>query len=199
MARRMLTEDEMAAKVAKMKATKAANKAKALETLGISTERKKVRKKRIMTAEQKAAAVERLAKARANRGPAKNSQVDETVRNLPEDNPLSMKNVRSWIKENKEMLSAIKIFRDSKESKERSKFQQVQTYVANLEAYLRNGVYLDNFYGSQMQHRITHRVVVMAYNSDGTPKRTVGYVYPDCGLYTKEMADEDNASTKVFN
>lgn len=199
MARRMLTEDEMAAKVAKMKATKAANKAKALETLGISTERKKVRKKRIMTAEQKAAAVERLAKARANRGPAKNSQVDETVRNLPEDNPLSMKNVRSWIKENKEMLSAIKIFRDSKESKERSKFQQVQTYVANLEAYLRNGVYLDNFYGSQMQHRITHRVVVMAYNSDGTPKRTVGYVYPDCGLYTKEMADEDNARTKVFN
>lgn len=199
MARRMLTEEEMAAKVAKMKATKAANKAKALETLGISTERKKVRKKRSMTAEQKAAAVERLAKARANRGPAKNSQVDETVRNLPEDNPLSMKNVRSWIKENKEMLSAIKIFRDSKESKERSKFQQVQTYVANLEAYLRNGVYLDNFYGSQMQHRITHRVVVMAYNSDGTPKRTVGYVYPDCGLYTKEMADEDNASTKVFN
>jgi hypothetical protein len=195
----MLTEEEMAAKVAKMKATKAANKAKALETLGISTERKKVRKKRSMTAEQKAAAVERLAKARANRGPAKNSQVDETVRNLPEDNPLSMKNVRSWIKENKEMLSAIKIFRDSKESKERSKFQQVQTYVANLEAYLRNGVYLDNFYGSQMQHRITHRVVVMAYNSDGTPKRTVGYVYPDCGLYTKEMADEDNASTKVFN
>ena len=199
MARRMLTEEEMAAKVAKMKATKAANKAKALETLGISTERKKVRKKRSMTAEQKAAAVERLAKARANRGPAKNSQVDETVRNLPEDNPLSMKNVRSWIKENKELLTAIKIFRDSKDSKERSKFQQVQTYVANLEAYLRNGVYLDNFYGSQMQHRITHRVVVMAYNSDGTPKRTVGYVYPDCGLYTKEMADEDNARTKVFN
>jgi len=199
MARRKLTEEEMAAKVAKMKATKAANKAKALETLGIKTERKKVRKKRNMTAEQKAAAVERLAKARANRGPAKNSQVDETVRNLPEDNPLSMKNVRSWIKENKELLTAIRVFKDSKDPKERSKFQQVQTYVANLEAYLRNGVYLDNFYGSQMQHRITHRVVVMAYNSDGTPKRTVGYVYPDCGLYTKEMADEDNARTKVSN
>ena len=39
-----------------------------------------------------------------------------------------------------------------------------------------------------MQHRITHRVVVMAYNSDGTPKRTVGYYYEDIGSeWTKEM------------
>lgn len=53
MARRKLTDEEMAAKVAKMKATKAANKAKALEALGLKTERKKVRKSRKMTDEQK--------------------------------------------------------------------------------------------------------------------------------------------------
>lgn len=170
--------------------TKAQREA-ALKSVGVKP--KKIRKKRKMTAEQKAAAAARLAKARANRGPAKNSQVAENVRNLPEDNPLSMKKVRSWIKENKELLTAIKVFKDSKDSKERSKYQQVETYVANLEAYLRNGVYLDNYYGSQMQHKIQHRVVVMAYYPDGTPKRTVGWYYPDCGLYTKEMADEDNA------
>jgi len=199
MARRQLTPEQMAAKVAKMKATKAANKAKALESLGLKTERKKVRKKRKMTEEQKAAAVERLAKARAKRGPSQNKLIAENVRNLPEDNPLSLKNVRSWIKENKELLQAIKSFKDSKESKERTKYQQVETYVANLEAYLRDGTYRDFFYGSQMQHKITHRVYVMAYDKDGTPKRTVGWYYPDCGIYTQEMADEDNAGRQTVS
>ena len=87
-----------------MKATKAANKAKALEKLGLNTERKKIRRTRKMTEEQKQAARDRLAKARANRGPSQNKLIAESVRNLPEDNPLSLKNVRSWIKENKELL-----------------------------------------------------------------------------------------------
>ena len=66
MNRRKLTPEQMAAKVAKMKATKAANKAKALAEFGLQSERKKVRKSRKpMTDEQKNAARERLAKARA--------------------------------------------------------------------------------------------------------------------------------------
>lgn len=199
MARRQLTPEQMAAKVAKMKATKAANKAKALEALGMKTERKKPRRTRKMTEEQKNAARERLAKARANRGPSENKMIAENVRNLPEDNPLSLKNVRSWIKENKELLQAIKAFKDSKDSKERDKYQQVQTYVANLEAYLRDGTYRDFRYGSQMQNKISYKVTVMAYYPDGTPKRTVGWLYPDCGIYTQEMADEDNAKRKAVS
>lgn len=191
MARRKLTAEEMAAKVAKMKATKAANKAKALETLGLKTERKKIRRTRKMTEEQKAAARNRLAKARANRGPSQNKLIDESVRNLPDDNPLSLKNVRSWIKENKLLLQSIKAFKDSKESKERDQYNRVQTYVSNLEAYLRDGLYRDHKYGSQMQNTIKMVVTHMAYYKDGTPKRTVGYVYPDIGMYTKEMAEQD--------
>lgn len=194
MARRKLTPEEMAAKVAKMKATKAANKAKALETLGLSTERKKIRKTRKMTDEQKKAAAERLAKARANRGPSQNKMIAENVRNLPDENPLSLVNVRSWIKENKEMLSSIRDFKDSKDWKQRNTFTRIQTYVANLEAYLRDGFYRDLFYGSQMQNKIIYRVTTMAYHKDGTPKRTVGYMYPDVGVYTQEMANEDNAA-----
>lgn len=188
MARRQLTPEEMAAKVAKMKATKAANKAKALEMIG-HTERKvkKVRKKRKMTDEQKKAAADRLAKARENRGPSQNKMIAENVRNLPEDNPLSLKNVRSWIKENKELLSSIRDFKKSKDSKERATYQDVETYVSNLESYLRDGCYRDFRYGSQMQNKISMRVTHMAYHSDGTPKRTVGWVYPDVGLYTQEM------------
>jgi hypothetical protein len=194
MARRKLTDEEMAAKVAKMKATKAANKAKALEALGLKTERKKVRKSRKMTDEQKKAAAARLAKARANRGPSQNKMIAETVRNLPDENPLSLVNVRSWIKENKELLQSIRDFKTSKDWKQRDTFTRTQTYVANLEAYLRDGFYRDLFYGSQMQNKIIYRVTTMAYHKDGTPKRTVGYMYPDVGIYTQEMANEDNAA-----
>lgn len=193
MARRKLTTEEMAAKVAKMKATKAANKAAALEKLGLDRKpAKKIRKKRVLTEEQKKAAAERLAAARANRGPSQNKLIAENVRNLPDDNPLSLVNVRSWIKENKELLKSIRDFKDSKDAKSRAQYHKIETYVSNLEAYLRAGVYLDFFYGAQMQNKISHRVYVMAYNKDGTPKRTVGWYYPDVGLYTKEMA-EDNA------
>lgn len=190
MARKPLTEEQMKARTAKMKATKAANKAKAMEAVGyVPTKIKKVRKKRKMTEEQKAAAVARLAKARENRGPSQNKLIAEEVRNLPDENPLSLKNVRSWIKENKELLTAIKSMKDSKDSKERAKYISVQTYVQNLEAYLRNGVYLDMFWGSQGQNKIQHRVTHMAYYADGTPKRTIGYMYPDVGIWTKEMEE----------
>lgn len=192
MARTPLTKEQMAAKVAKMKATKAANKAKALETLGLTPVKskfKKARKKRVMTEEQKAAAIARLAKARENRGPSQNKLIDETVRNLPDENPLSLRNVREWIKENKDMLSSIKDWKDSKDAKQRLKFASTQTYVANLEGYLRSGVYLDNRWGSEGQNAIQYRVTNMAYYKDGTPKRTVGYMYPDVGVWTKEMEE----------
>ena len=190
MARRQLTPDEMAAKVAKMKATKAANKAKALESLGLDRKKTKIRKKRIMSEEQKKAASERLAAARAKKGPSQNKLIDETVRNLPEDNPLSLVNVRSWIKENKELLSAIKPQKESKVASERAEYQKIDTYVSDLESYLRGGVYTSFFYGSRMQNKISHRVYVMAYHKDGTPKRSVNFWYPDIGLYTQEMANE---------
>jgi|TARA_R110001606_G_scaffold122331_3_gene255278 hypothetical protein len=192
MARTPLTKEQMAAKVAKMKATKAANKAKALETLGLTPVKskfKKARKKRVMTEEQKAAAIARLAKARENRGPSLNKLIDENVRNLPDENPLSLKNVREWIKENKELLSSIKDWKESKEAKQRLKFASTQTYVANLEGYLRSGVYLDNRWGTEGQNAIQYRVTNMAYYKDGTPKRTVGYMYPDVGIWTKEMEE----------
>ena len=175
MARRKLTADEMAAKVAKMRATKAANKAKALESLGLSTVRKKVRKGRKMTDEQKKAAVERLALARANRGPSQNKMIAETVRNLPDENPLSLVNVRSWIKENKDLLASIRDFKDSKDWKQRDSFNRTSTYISNLESYLRDGIYRDMFYGSQQQNKIRYRVTTMAYHKDGTPKKSWGY------------------------
>lgn len=189
MARKPLTAEQIAARTAKAKATREAKKKAALEMLGEPTTRKatKVRKKRTMTAEQKKAAADRLRKAREAKGPSENKLIDETVRNLPDENPLSLKNVRQWIKENQLLLKSIRDMKDSKASKDRAYYQQVETYISNLQAYMRTGIYLDNYYGAQMQNAIKHRVLHMAYNKDGTPKRTVGYWYPDIGVYTEEM------------
>lgn len=199
MARKPMTEEQKAARTAKMKATKAANKSKALQELGLKTVRKKVRKPRKMTEEQKAAAITRLAKAREARGPSQNKMIAESVKSLPDENPLSLANVKEWIRENKDMLKSIKVFKDSKDSKERDRYSQVETYVANLEAYLRDGTYRDWRYGSQMQSKITYKVTHMAYYPDGTPKRMVGALYSDCGVYTQEMAEEENAKRKTIS
>ena len=161
-----------------------------METLGLKVKRTKIKKKRVMTDEQKAAATERLAKARAKKGPSTNKLIDQHVRDLPDDNPLSLVNVRSWIKENKELLSAIRTQKDSKDSKERAEYHRIDTYVSNLESYLRNGIYVDFFYGPRMQSKISMRVTHMAYEADGTPKRSINWWYPDVGLYTPEMAKE---------
>ena len=196
MAKRKLTTEEMAAKVAKMKATKAANKAKALAAVGyVPSKPKKIRKKRIMTEEQKQAARDRLAKARANRGPSTNKLIAETVRNLPDEDKLSLKNVRPWLKENKELLASMRSFKDSKDSKERLSYLRVETYVSNIESYLRHGVWVDLFYGSQQQNKIKQRVMLngMAYYANGKPKRTVGVWYEDLAQeWTKEMELNDN-------
>ena len=141
------------------------------------------RKRKPMTEEQKAAAVERLAAARAKRaaksGPPKNIHPD--VLALPDDDTLSVKNVRSWIKTQKDLLSAARqeVRADVKGAV--AKALRHEGYIRNLERYIRDRVYLDMFYGENQQNRIKKVCHVMAYHPDGTPKRSYGVWYPDLG------------------
>lgn len=186
MARRVMSEAAKNARVAKMKATKEKNKQAALEQLGIGP-RKKLRKTRNLTPEQKQAARERLAKAREARqseGPSTNSMYAESVRNLPDEDPLSLANVKQWIVHNKKTLAGIR--------KETADYYRVSAYITNLEHYLRTGVYSDLRFGLEGDNKIKYRCVAMAYYPDGTPKRSIGVVYPDVGEYTEEMAEADN-------
>ena len=64
-------------------------------------------------------------------------------------------------------------------------------YIRNLVKYLRDGDYVDMFYGEYMEHNTKRKCVAMAYESDGTPKRDIGVWYPDIGTYTQEMYNED--------
>ena len=136
--------------------------AKIREELGI-TPPKKVRKKRKpMTEEQKAAAVERLAKARAARGITGTKNVHPDVLKLPDDNPLCYKNVKEWLDYNKDYLKSIKAQKDSKDSKQRLEYQVVENYVKNLKIYLRDNVWCDHRYGEKMENRMEWVTVVPA-------------------------------------
>lgn len=157
------------------------------------------RKKRKLSAEQKAALVERITKARAAKKPAEQLSIHESVRNLPDDDIFSVKNIRKWIRNQKDKLSGMRSWKNSKETGQRSSYLITEGYIHNLQAYLRDGVYRDLFYGEERQYKIKYRCVTMAYYKDGTPKRTVGVLYPDIGVYTQEMADEENASRSISN
>ena len=152
----------------------------------------KVRKRRKpMTKEQRAAAAERLAKARAAKGESKNLSLHKDIRNLEEDHPISPTKVKKWLKLNKEALAAAK--KDAKTDKKlNARVGQLETYVTNMERYLRTGVWLDLFYGENQEHKVRRRVTTLAYDKDGNVKREVGVIYPDIGEYTEEMYEWDN-------
>ena len=152
----------------------------------------KTRKRRKpMTKEQRAAAAERLAKARAAKGEPKNLSLHKDIRNLEEDHPISPTKVKKWLKSNKEALAAAK--KDAKtDKKANARVGQLETYVTNMERYLRTGVWLDLFYGENQEHKVRRRVTTLAYDKDGNVKREVGVIYPDIGEYTREMYEWDN-------
>ena len=158
--------------------------------------KKKVRKRRKpMTEEQRRAASERLEKARAARA-AKNpdygqSGIHPTLRDLQDDHPAHPKKVRQWIKTQKELAASER--KSVKQGVKGAYSKQCihEAYVRNLVKYLRDGDYVDMFYGEHMEHQVKRKCVAMAYESDGTPKRDVGVWYPDIGTYTQEMYNED--------
>ena len=108
--------------------------------------------KRKLTKEQKAAAAARLAAARAKKGEPKYSQYDQAVVNLPDDHKLSFKKVRQWIKANKEKLPLLKKAVRLKERGSIAKLAIIEGYISNMESYLRNGLWLDLFYGEDQEH-----------------------------------------------
>ena len=167
-------------------------------------EQPKPRKKRKpMTAEQKAAAAERLAKARANKkktaGPPKN--VHPLVTALPDDNLLSLQSVRGWIKHNKELLSEERKSLRAGTKGAEAKVTSIEGYIRNMEHYIRTGDWVDWFYGKEQTNRIRYKCIAMAYHFEGPhkgqPKRDVNVVYPDVGLWTQEMHEDYYGAPQV--
>ena len=164
--------------------------------------KKKVRKKRKpMTVEQKAAAAERLEKARQARA-EKNpdygqSGIHESLRNLSDDYPISPKKVKVWIKTQKELASAERRAHKAGIKGAYARMCDHEGYVKHMNTYLRNGDWCDLFYGEHQEKKISRRCVAQAYHwygpKKGQPKFDVGTYYPMLGtVYTQEMYNEEN-------
>ena len=164
--------------------------------------KKKVRKKRKpMTDEQKVAASERLEKARAARA-AKNPDygmtgIHESLRDLPDDYPITPKKVKVWIKTQKELVSMERKNEKADVKGATARKASHEAYVRNLLKYLKDGDYVDTFYGEHQDKIISNRCIAQAYYWEGPrkgePKFDVGTYYPMLGtIYTKEMYNDDN-------
>ena len=126
---------------------------------------KPVRKKRKMSEEAKKAAAERLAIAREKRNlanPPKLEHVHPNVRVLQDDDPLSYKNVMSWIKYNKDQIPALKKNVRMGAKGAIARLADIEGYIRNLQTYIRTGTYIDMFYGADQEKKVRYRTIVPA-------------------------------------
>jgi len=187
--------DHLLTPAQKRAATKEKKQKAMRKNLGIekAPAKKVKRKRKPMSEEQRAAAVERLAKARAARGPAKTPAAHPRVLELEDDHPLSLVNSKSTLKEWKDKLKSIRSQKDSKDTKQRGEYQLTENYVKNIAAWIRDGVWLDHKYGIKHDQIMEYIVYAPASYPDGTIKRSVGFYYPDIGqVWTKELEKEYN-------
>jgi hypothetical protein len=165
-----------------------------------STLPKQRKRRKPMSEEQKKAAAERLAKAREKRlkeNPPEYKSIHPEVLKLGDDHAWSHINVKKWIKTQKDLLKSERANVRANVKGAAAKASQHEGYIRNMERYLRDGVWLDLFWGEYQQNKCKTVCLVMAYNPDGTPKRNVGTWYPDISCeWTREMEEECRGGRK---
>ena len=173
-----------------------ARKVKSVTVVDGWKEPKRRKPRKPMTEKQRVAASERLKKAREARR-EKNpdygmSGIHESLRNLPKEHPAHPKKVKKWIKTQKELASAERKNVKNKVKGALARQMTHEGYVRHLLKYLRDGDYVDVFFGEHQESKVSRRCVALAYDKNGNPKRDVDVWYPDMGcVYTQEMYDEE--------
>ena len=150
--------------------------------------------KRKISEERKQQLRDQLERARAKRKPAEYKNVHSTVLDLPDDHNYSFKTVKGWIKESKEQVAAFnkiaRSFRSTPQDKQKASnlADSKKAYIRYCEHYLKTGDWNSPLSGPNEEHTVVPKCIALAYNPDGTPKRTVGVFYPDLlAVWTKEM------------
>ena len=163
---------------------------------------KKRKPRKPMTEAQRAAAAKRLEKAREKRA-EKNpdyglSGVHESLHDLPDEHYISPKKVKQWIKTQKDLMATERAGIRQNVKGAIARFANHEGYIRNMQKYLRDGDWVDNFFGEHQEKKMGWKCVAMAYYDDGTPKRDIGTWYPDMGcVYTQEMFNEDKGIENV--
>ena len=138
-----------------------------------------------LSEERKQELRDQLTKARSKRAPAEYKNVYSSVLAKPDDDPLSLKSIKKSIKHNKEKASA---FLTNSRRRGTTPKQSIadkinadgaKAYIRMMEHYLRTGDWISDFMGDDEEKKTQWKCVAMAYNPDGTPKRTKGVWYPD--------------------
>jgi len=118
-----------------------------------------------MSEKNRIQATERLREAREKRmreNPPKYTNIHESVRALPDDHTFSRVNVTKWIKTQKGLLSAANSARRNKVKGAESEYYGIQGYIRHCEWYLKNGDWIDNFYGEYQQSQVKWKTLVPA-------------------------------------
>ena len=159
---------------------------------------KPIRKKKTLTVAQKEAQRIRLEKMRAKKKPPEYKNVHPYVLSLDDEEPYSLKNVKVWIKHNKELITMLNARARNRDMSPKDKQQALtqaddkKAYIRYIEHYIKSGDWIGMFSGQNEMKKVIPKVVAMAYYPDGTPKRTVGYWYPDIKtVWTNEMESGD--------
>ena len=171
----------------------------------VEREPMKVKRTRKITEEQREALRERMKLMRAKRAPAEYKNISKIVMSLPDDDTYSFKNIKAWIKHNKEMVAALNGQARSRSAtdKERRTSEisaaSKKAYIRYMEYYLKTGDWISMFSGQDEEHKVVPRCVAMAYYADGTPKRSVGVFYPDINtVWTKNMNETKYGTSQEY-
>ena len=116
--------------------------------------------------------LDKMAKVRAAKKPPAYKNIHEDVKNLPDDNTLSVKNVKVWEKHNKERVKELKYkIRRMDKGKEKTLLERELgnrvVYIMNIARYLDTSVWLDLFYGKDQEHKTHYRTIAHAYDENG--------------------------------
>ena len=159
---------------------------------------KRKKKRKPMSEEQKAAAVERLAKAREKKAAADpsygKSGVHESLWDLPKDHQLHPDKIKVWIKTQTDLARAERAQVKQNVKGAIAKLADHEGYVRHMKSYLKHGDWTDMFYGEYQEKKIRARCRALGYYwygpKIGQPKRDVGTFYPDLGMVWEQGMEE---------
>ena len=138
-----------------------------------------------LSEERKQELRDQLTKARSKKKTAEYKNVYPSVLAKPDDDPLSLKSIKKSIKHNKEKAAA---FLTNSRRRGTTPKQSIadkinadgaKAYIRMMEHYLKSGDWVSMFMGADEEMKTQWKCVAMAYNEDGTPKRTKGVYYSD--------------------
>jgi len=146
-----------------------------------------------LSEERKQQLRDQLDAARKKKAPAEYKNIHPNVLAKPDDDPLSLKSIKKSIKHNKDKASA---FLTNSRRRGASPKQSIadkihadntKAYIRFMEHYLRTGDWISDYMGDDEEKKTQWKCVAMAYNPDGTPKRSKGVYYPDIGMVWGEV------------